>query len=77
MTQTLEAVFDGETIQPNEPILLAPNTRVRIVIEALPEQNVKPISFLRAARSLQLKGPSDWSSNLENYLYGEENSRGA
>ena len=77
MTQTLEAVFDGAIIQPDEPILLAPNTRVRIIIETLPEENSKPVSFLRAARSLQLKGPSDWATNLDNYLYGDENSRGS
>ena len=28
-------------------------------------------SFLRVARSLNLDGPSDWSGNLENYLYGD------
>ncbi len=27
--------------------------------------------FLQTARSLNLKGPADWSANLEEYLYGE------
>lgn len=77
MIQTLEAVFDGEVIYPDEPIGLEPNTRVRIVLETIPEAEAKPISFLRAARSLKLNGPADWSTNLDAYLYGEEGERGA
>ncbi len=77
MIQTLEAVFDGEVIHPDEPIGLEPNTRVRIVLETIPEAEAKPDSFLRAARSLKLNGPSDWSTNLDAYLYGEEGRRGA
>ena len=27
-------------------------------------------SFLQVARSLRLKGPADWSTRLDDYLYG-------
>ena len=27
-------------------------------------------SFLQVARSLRLRGPADWSSRLDDYLYG-------
>ena len=57
MIQTLEAVFDGEGVLPRELMALEPNTRVRIVVETLPEADAEPVSFLRAARSLKLKGP--------------------
>lgn len=77
MSQTLEAVFDGNVILPDEPIALEPNTRVRVVIETVDETQAKPVSFLRAARSLKLDGPADWSTNLDNYLYGDEAQRGA
>jgi AF2212-like len=70
MTKTIEAVFDGETLRPDEPLELAPNTRVRLTIET-PPSGVAPQSFLRTARSLDLSGPSDWSANLEAYLYGD------
>jgi hypothetical protein len=30
----------------------------------------EPKSFLRVARSLRLQGPADWSSRLDDYLYG-------
>ncbi len=76
MSQTLEAVFDGKVIHPDEPITLEPNTRIRIVIETVTEADAKPTSFLRAARSLKLDGPTDWSKNLDNYLYGEEGQHG-
>ena len=72
MVQTLEAVFDGEVLRPDEPLAIEPNTRVRLVIETVSEIKSKPASFLRTARSLNLEGPADWSTNLDTYLYGEE-----
>jgi predicted DNA-binding antitoxin AbrB/MazE fold protein len=36
MTKSIEAVFDGETLRPDEPLELPPNTRVRVTIESLP-----------------------------------------
>lgn len=70
MTKMIEAVFDGETLRPDEPLELAPNTRVRLTIETPPLSGA-PQSFLRTARSLNLSGPTDWSANLETYLYGD------
>ncbi len=71
MVKTLEAVFDGTVFHPEEPLALAPNTRVRITVETMPPTHDTPRSFLQTARSLQLEGPADWSSNLDEYLYGE------
>ena len=70
MTQTLNATFDGNVFRPDQPIELEPNTRVRITIESAPASESEPESFLRVARSLNLDGPSDWSSRLDEYLYG-------
>jgi hypothetical protein len=70
MTKSIEAVFDGVTLRPDEPLELPPNTRVRVTIESLPAAG-EAGSFLRTARTLNLSGPPDWSSNLETYLYGE------
>ena len=74
MTKTVEAIFDGETLRPDEPLDLAPNTRVRITIES-PSTGHAPTSFLRTARSLRLEGPADWSAKLEDYLYGKTTDR--
>ena len=71
MSQTLEAVFDGSVFRPDQPIELEPNTRVRITIEPATTSEKEPQSFLQVARSLNLEGPRDWSSRLDEYLYGE------
>jgi len=73
MVQTIEAVFDGEVLRPDRPLSLEANTRVRVTIEPLPAGEHPPRSFLRTARSLNLEGPTDWSANLDHYLYGEGN----
>jgi len=72
MTKTLQAVFDGEVLRPDEPLDLKPNTRVRITIDTGAEKKSREQSFLQAARDLRLEGPSDWSSRIEEYLYGRE-----
>ncbi len=70
MPQTVEAVYDGTVLRPETALGLEPNTRVRITVEVLPPAEAAP-SFLRAARSLELCGPADWSANLDSYLYGD------
>lgn len=69
MTQTIEAVFDGESFFPSAPILLKPNTRVKIIIEPLLSEKDATASFLQTAKSLNLDGPADWSEDLDAYLY--------
>jgi len=71
MTKTIEALFDGVALRPDEPLDLPPNTRVRVTIESATTP-VTPGSFLRTARALALSGPRDWSTNLEAYLYGQK-----
>lgn len=73
MVKTLDAVFDGTVLHPVEPLALEPNTRVRITIETEPAKQ-KRASFLQTARSLELEGPSDWSENVDDYLYGNKPS---
>ena len=75
MIKTLEAVFDGKVLQPDKPLDLQPNTRVRITIESITVPKPEIRSFLRTARSLNLEGPSDWSTKIEEYLY-ERHSNG-
>jgi len=70
MTQTLDAIFDGNVFRPDGPIQLEPNTRVRLTIEPATTATQPSASFLHVARSLNLDGPPDWSSRLDEYLYG-------
>ncbi|HET6976731.1 MAG TPA: hypothetical protein VFI24_10440 [Pyrinomonadaceae bacterium] len=46
----------------------------RVSVTGIVPPGCKPVqnseSFLRVARSLKLDGPPDWSSRLDDYLYG-------
>ncbi len=72
MSQTIDAIFDGRVFQPAGPVELEPNTRVRVTIEPIVEQAESGTSFLRTARTLNLQGPADWSTHVEDYLYDQE-----
>ena len=69
MTKTLEATYDGEVIRFDEPLELEPNTRLLITIETWRKTAKIRRSFLQTAKSLNLKGPFDWSARIEHYLY--------
>ena len=70
---TLTATFDGLVFKPDETPDLTPNTRVRIVVEEQGDVAHKPQgkSFLRTAQSLHIDGSPDWSSRVDEHLYGE------
>jgi len=74
MVQTLEAVYDGTVLRPDEPLSLEANTRVRLTLEPIPPKTGEPHSFLRTAMSMKLEGPPDWSRNLDRYLYGDDDA---
>lgn len=67
--QIVDAIFDGKVLLPSAPLLLKPNTRVRITIETVKKKRGKSKSFLDVARAAKLKGPRDFSENLDDYLY--------
>ncbi len=69
MVTVLDAVYDGVVFHPSEPVSLQPNTHVRITIEFTPAPALPAKSFLKIARSIQVEGPADWSSNVDGYLY--------
>lgn len=70
MSPLVHATYDGKVIRPDEPIALPANTRVVITIDKeMP--SAEQTSFFRVASSLAIKGPSDWSEKVDDYLYGE------
>jgi hypothetical protein len=72
MLQELEAIFDGTALQPEVPLNLTAGTRVRIIVESIVSNELKPPkTFLKTAQSLKLEGKPDWSEKIDQYLYGE------
>ena len=70
MTQTLKADFDGKVFTPREPVKIPAQCDLEIVVRT-PRRKAKaaPYSALKFAASLKLKGPKDFSENLDDYLY--------
>jgi predicted DNA-binding antitoxin AbrB/MazE fold protein len=69
MSKTIEATYDGAVLKPSEALDISPNTRVWITIDT--EAPVRKQNFLETAKRIKIEGPSDWSENLEGYLYAE------
>ena len=82
MDKILDATYDEEVFRADEPIELASNTKVKIIVEdeetpkklklvEMPKKGKgEPYAFLKYLESLNLDGPSDFSRNLDEYLYG-------
>ena len=71
MSQTIEAIFDGNVLRPVEPLDIEPNTRVTVHIETPEPAEGEPYAFFKFAKSLKLKGPPDWSERWEEYRDGK------
>lgn len=74
MSTSIEATFDGSVFRPSTPVMLSPNTQVRLTVETLTAEPIAGTSFLRTARAMKVEGPPDWASRFDEYLYGEEES---
>ncbi|MCU0240235.1 MAG: DUF104 domain-containing protein [Pyrinomonadaceae bacterium] len=70
MSQTIEATFDGQVFRPVETVELQPDTQVQLVVTIKVISEKKTKSFLDTARALKLKGPKDFSTKIDDYLYG-------
>jgi|SRR5215213_5594394 len=74
MTRTLHARYDGEALHPEEPLPIAPETRLLITVDTEEDQEPEvasesaqessPYAFLDVLRSLRLEGPPDWSQSM-------------
>ncbi|MBI4675749.1 MAG: hypothetical protein HY741_29255 [Chloroflexi bacterium] len=66
----MNATYNGQVLQLDEPLDLEPNTRVRVSIEPIEPKLGEPYSFLDFLASLELRGPTDWSERIEDYSEG-------
>ena len=72
MLKTIHATKDSKVLHPEEPVDIDPGTYMRITIEMIKPAKAKTSSFLQTARSLKPECPADWSSHIENCLYGHK-----
>ena len=70
MSQTIEAVYDGKALVLAGPLQLPANTRVTVTVEPLRQPSAAEYGFLDTALNANLSGPADWSTHLDEYLYG-------
>ncbi len=72
MSITIKARYDGKALYPEVPLDFEPDTEVELTIEPVEEPKAGAEgSFLRTLRSIKIDGPRDWSTRLEDYLYGD------
>lgn len=81
MEKIVDATYDGEVVRLDEPIDVAPNTKVRVMIDepnradefklvyAKKKPQGEQSSFLKFAGVIESGLPSDYSENLDDYLY--------
>ncbi|HEX8690844.1 MAG TPA: hypothetical protein VF746_00270 [Longimicrobium sp.] len=67
----IPATYDGEVIRLDEPLPLPPNTRVFVTVDPGEAVRKGEKSFLETALSLSVDGPEDFSTRLDEYLYGD------
>jgi predicted DNA-binding antitoxin AbrB/MazE fold protein len=49
MLNSIDALFDGKVFHPEQPVRLKANTRVRIIVDNLSDENNELTSFLETA----------------------------
>lgn len=74
MSETIEAVYDGKSLLLAGPLQFPANTRVTVTVEPLRQPTAGEYGFLDTALNANLSGPADWSTNLDEYLYGGKDS---
>jgi AF2212-like len=69
MTIKIRATYDGKSFVPKDQVNLPKGTDVTLTVEEEWEPEEGRYLFFKAARALNLEGPSDWSERYEEYLY--------
>lgn len=71
MNKTVTAVFDGNTLRPDTPLDLEPNTRYVVTITAkVSDASLENAWDVLEAITGSLEAPPDWSKEHDHYLYG-------
>ncbi len=70
MTIKIRATYDGKSFVPKDQVNLPKDTDVTLTVDEVEsDPGEGRYLFFKAARALNLEGPSDWSERYEEYLY--------
>ena len=73
MKRTVDVIYDGEVLRPQEPLDLEPNGHYRVTIETEPSKATPegpPRSLKRISERAQDLGIEDLAEQHDHYLYG-------
>ena len=68
MTKTLNVVFDGEVLRPEESSDLEPNTHYVVTIKKKKVSKEKNLWDTLSDLTGTIEGPADWSQEHDHYL---------
>ena len=69
MTKTMHAIVHNGTLDLEEQLNLPEGERVTIIITTEASQKSQRKSFFERAAELDIEAPSDFSKNIDEYLY--------
>lgn len=72
MTRTIDLIYDGTVLRPVGPVTLEKGKRYKAQLDDTGEEPTtiqNPWNLLRSMEGM-IDGPSDWSTQLDHYLYG-------
>jgi predicted DNA-binding antitoxin AbrB/MazE fold protein len=70
MSITVDVVFDGEVLRPQQPVNLTPNQHYSITIDTSPKQDSGDLWDLLDSVTGSYDGPGDSSAEHDHYIYG-------
>lgn len=70
MSIKVRAVYDGTKFIPEEVLDIAVGTEVELTVDVVDDNDLsRDYSFVDTALSLDIEGPTDWSTRVDEILY--------
>jgi hypothetical protein len=72
MLQTIDAIFDGKVLVPQNGVQLIEGNRYKLIIQPFDQGTASSESAWDLLSQLvgTVEGPADWASEIDHYLYG-------
>jgi hypothetical protein len=72
MLQTIDAIFDGKALIPQNGFQLIEGTRYKLIVQPFDQSTAAGESAWDFLGQLvgTVAGPADWASEIDHYLYG-------